>query len=381
MWAQSFWTNQDIGKGWWIALDPYFNGPNEYIAAGHPGHARWIDEFYPVPTDIKRAPDGHIYVMPFDLVTTFFFYNKNLFDKAGIKDAPATWADFQVVLQKLNKAGINPYNGMNWAMPQLGTMCLRSYLAGKVHGTGAFGAYTLKDMALAIKHGVFSTKLPQWQNWYSLMRASAPYWSKNWALGTNFNGTVDFSVPFSSGQLAILEDGSWRFGLLKANTLVSFPWGSFFMPTLTKGTGPGESPYADGKPAPAIGGATASQLAITKTAREKKTLPIAVDFLKYMSAPSQASRIIGELGEFLPNEKEVHVNQDLAGSLKAVVSGIGEAGIFVYGSNFTTEANDKITSATNNFLLGQSSLSQVSAQIQATYSSMATSEINQYHWK
>jgi ABC-type glycerol-3-phosphate transport system substrate-binding protein len=380
MWAQSFWTNEDIGKGWWIPLDPYLASPNPYIPAGHPGHDRWIDEFYAVPTEVKRAVDGHIYVVPYDLVTTFFFYNKNLFDKAGIKDAPATWADFQVVLQKLQKAGIDPYNGMAWSMPQLGTMCLRSYIEGKVRPTGSFGAYTLKDMALAIKHGVFSTSLPQWQSWYSLMGASAPYWSKDWAEGTNYNGTLDFSVRFTSGQLGILEDGSWRFGLLKANTLVNFPWSSFFMPILTKGTGPGQSPYVDGKPAPAIGGATSLQYAITKTAREKKTLPIAVDFLKYMSAPRQAARVIGELDQFLPNEKEVHVNQALAGPLKRVTAGIGEAGIFVYGDKFTTEANDKITKATNQYLLGQISLSQVSAQIQAIYSAMATSEINQYHW-
>ena len=381
VWAHSFWTNQDLGKGWWVPLDPYLAGPNHYIPAGHPGHDRWIDEFFPATTEVKRAPDGHIYVIPYDLVTTFFFYNKDLFDKAGITEIPKTWTQFLDVLKKLKKAGIDPYNGMQWSQPQMGEMCVRDYIKGKVRPTGNFGAYTLKDMALAIKKGTFSTSMPQWRDWYRLMKESEPYWSKDWALGTGAGGTLDFSTRFTQGQLGILEDGTWRFGLLKANTLVKFKWGSFFMPTLTRGHGPGQSPYADGKPAPAIGGATSLQYAVTKTAREKKTLPIAIDFLKYMSAPKQAGRIIGELGQFLPNEKEVHVNKDLQNPSQRVTSGIGEAGIFVYGDKFTTEANDKITKATNKFLLGQTTPDQVAKEIEAIYMDMATTEIKQYHWK
>lgn len=381
MWAQSFWTNTDVGKGWWIPLDQYLSGPNHYIPSGHPGHDRWIDEFFTSTTEAKRGADGHIYVVPYDLVTTFFFYNKNLFDRAGIKDVPKTWAQFQTTLQKLQKANIDPYNSMVWSQSQMGGSLIRDVVKGKVRPTGALGAYTTKDMALAIKHGVYSTSLPQWRDWYRLMKESEPYWSKDWVLDTNQGGTLDFSTRFTQGNLGILEDGSWRFGLLKANDLVKFKWGSFFMPTVTKGHGPGESPYADGQPAPAIGGATSIQLAVTKTAREKKTLPIAIDFLKFLSAPKQAARVIGELGEFLPNEKEVHVNQDLAGPLSRVSSGIGEAGIFVYGDKFTTEAQSKMTKSTQQYLLGKISLDQCAKQIEATMMDMANSEIHQYHWK
>jgi hypothetical protein len=64
-----------------------------------------------------------------------------------------------------------------------------------------------------------------------------------------------------------------------------------------------------------------------------------------------------------------------------VTSGIGEAGIFVYNDKFTTEAGDKITKATQKFLLGQTSLDQVAKEIEAIYLDMATTEIQQYHWK
>jgi ABC-type glycerol-3-phosphate transport system substrate-binding protein len=380
-WAQGFDTNQDIGKGWWVNLDPYLNGPNPYIPAGHPGHDRWIDEFYNSTTQAKRAADGHMYVIPYDLVTTFFFYNKKLFAKAGITAPPKTWIEFLNVLAALKKAGVQPYNGMVWSESQLGESLLRGYIRGKVHPTGSLGAYTLKDMALAIKHGIYATSLAQWRDWHRLVKETVPYWAPDWALSDAWGGSLDLSLRFTQGNLGILEDGSWRFGLLKANKLVTFDWGSFFMPTVTKGSGPGKSPYADGKPAPAIGGATSIQFAVTKTAVEKKTLPIAIDFLKYLSAPPQAARVIGEAAQFLPNEKEVHVNEDLRGPLSAVSSGVGEAAIFVYGDKFTTEANDKITKAEQRYYLGQLTMDQLVTQVQAIYTAMANDEIAKFHWK
>ena len=40
-----------------------------------------------------------------------FFYNKTLFEKAGIKAVPTTWAEFDAVCQKLVDAGITPITG------------------------------------------------------------------------------------------------------------------------------------------------------------------------------------------------------------------------------------------------------------------------------
>ena len=383
VWAGSWWTNNDLGKGWWTNLDPFLASPNPYIPAGHPGHNRWIEEFYPALTEAKRASDGHMYVIPYDLVTTFFFYNKNLFDKAGITAAPKTWADFLLVLQKLQKAGIDPYNGMQWSRTQMANMLLRGAIANKVRPTGPVGAYLSKDMALAIKSGVFSTSMPQWQDWYRLMKESVPYWSKDWALGVfgNSGATVDYGLRWNRGKLAVFEDGSWRFGQTRANPLVNFKWDTFFMPPITKGSGPGQSPYADGKIAPAIGGATAIQFAITNTAVKHKTLPIAVDFLKFISAPKQAGRIIGEAGLFLPNEKEVDVNSGLRGSLKAVTAGIGEASMFYYGDKFTTETSAKEGTATNLFLIGKADLAATAKTIQDLWTKMANEEIAKFGWK
>jgi ABC-type glycerol-3-phosphate transport system substrate-binding protein len=374
VWTQSFDTNRDIGKDWWVNLDPYMAEPNPYVEAGQPGSAKWLDQFFEAPTAAKIAPDGHMYVVPYDLVTTFFFYNKTIFQNAGV-EPPTSYANLIEVLAKLKDTGIPAYNGMQWSQPQLGEMLLRRW-APEIEATGAGGAYTQKDITLAILAGVYDATKPEYKEWLRLMKDSVPYWSEQWTLTT-----VDFSLQFSQGQLGIFEDGSWRFGLLKANDELEFEWGSFFMPPLTKGTGPGLSELADGNPAPSIGGATAIQYGITNTAVKNENVDLAIDFLRYICAPAQASEIIGELGQFLPNIKGVEVNQDLAPALEAVSSGVGEAGMIAYADKIDAEAAENITKATQNYLLDRAELDKTSEDIQKLLMEQAEKVADEQGWR
>ena len=360
VWTQSFDANRDTGKGWWVELDAYYEQPNPYVEAGQPGSDKWINQFFEAPTAAKWGPDGHIYVVPYDLVTTFFFYNKTHFADAGV-EIPTTYADFITVLGKLKDAGKVAYNGMQWSRPQLGEMVLGSW-ASQFEPTGAGGAYTQKDVSLAILAGVFDATKPEYKDWLRLMKDSVPYWTEQWTLEPDIS---KLDLQFSQGNLSIYEDGSWRFGLLKANTELNFEWGSFFMPILTAGTGPGLSDLATGAAPPAIGGATANQFGVTNTAVKNGNVDLVIDFLRYITAPTQASEIIGELGQFLPNIKGVEVNQDLVGSLEAVTSGIGEAGMISYGDKIEAEAGTKIDTLVNDFLLDRADLDTTAADIQA----------------
>ncbi len=375
VWTQSFDANRDAGKNWWVNLDPYMAKPNPYVDAGQPGSAKWLDQFFESPTAAKVGPDGHMYVVPYDLVTTFFFYNKPVFQKAGV-EPPTTYADFITVLSKIKDSGVVPYNGMQWSRPQLGDMLLRAW-APNIPATGTGGAYTQKDITLAIIDGSFDATKPEYKEWLRLMKDSVPYWSEQWTVAA----TTKFDLQFSQGKLGILEDGSWRFGLLKANDQLDFEWGSFFMPPLTKGTGPGLSELADGKPAPSIGGATANQYGVTNTAVKNNNVDLVIDFLRYISAPAQASEIIGELGQFLPNIKGVDVNQDLAPALKAVSSGIGEAGMIAYGDKIDAEAGVNIGKATDNYLLGRTELDETATQLQKLYMDQAVKTAADQGWK
>jgi raffinose/stachyose/melibiose transport system substrate-binding protein len=51
---------------------------------------------------------GKTYALPFSLGVVGFWYNKDLFTKAGITTPPATWDDFYTVVDKLKAANIEP---------------------------------------------------------------------------------------------------------------------------------------------------------------------------------------------------------------------------------------------------------------------------------
>ncbi|MEZ4726222.1 MAG: hypothetical protein R3E79_03700 [Caldilineaceae bacterium] len=147
----------------------------------------------------------------------------------------------------------------------------------------------------------------------------------------------------------MLEDGSWRFGLLRADPLVSFEWGSFYAPTITEA----DSPFATGKTAPPIGGATAAQWAVSSRTENDGLLPLAIDFLRFVTAPQNASRMIQELGQFLPNIKGVEVNADLAEPLRAITDGLGEAGMVTYPDKIGTEQREQIAPVWVDLQLGE----------------------------
>lgn len=52
--------------------------------------------------------DGKVYAFPVDVGMIGFWYNKDLFARAGIAAPPATWAEFLANVTKLKNAGITP---------------------------------------------------------------------------------------------------------------------------------------------------------------------------------------------------------------------------------------------------------------------------------
>ncbi|MEJ7901543.1 MAG: hypothetical protein WKF63_06820, partial [Thermomicrobiales bacterium] len=219
---------------------------------------------------------------------------------------------------------------------------------------------------------------PEYKEWLRLRKDGVPYWSEQWAADPD---TSQFDLQFTQGRLGIYEDGSWRFGLLNANDELDFEWGSFFMPILEQGEGVGMSEYATGKEAPAIGGATANQFGVTNTAEKTGTVDLCIDWLRYITAPEQATEIIGEIGQFLPNIKGVEVNDDLKGPLEAISSGVGEAGMISYADKLDAEAADNINTATQNYLLGRAELDPTAADIQELLFAQAEKLADENDWR
>jgi len=368
VWTHSFWVDSEIDKGWWVALDPYMAEPNPYVAAGQPGSAKWMDQFFEVPTKSKRSPDGKLYVVPIDLVTTFFFYNVDLFAKYGV-EAPKTWGDFISVLDKIKTGGGIPYAPLGWYESQIGGM-LYNKVSESINPTK--DVISLEMAACAIKAGKYRATNPEYAEWMKFVKKLIPYLAPDWA-----DANADFNRKFLNQETAIFEDGTWRFGYLRANSLLKFKWSTFFAPTITTA----DSTFATGEGANPIGGATAAQWAPTTRGEKEKILPLVIDILRFYTAPQNAGRFISECGAFLPNIKGVDVVQELKDPLKAISEGIGEAGMLVYGDKVDTETREKMTPIWTDWKLGKIELADAQAKLDALMTAYADAAIPKNNWK
>lgn len=71
-----------------------------------------------VPTSLRPYEiDGKIYAVPYDIGMVGFWYNKALFNQAGISAPPQTWSQFLDAVRRLKNAGITPISlagGAKW---------------------------------------------------------------------------------------------------------------------------------------------------------------------------------------------------------------------------------------------------------------------------
>ena len=110
-WVQRGWVNRDYKKGWYVNLTAYLNEKNPYA----PDYDSWYDTFQTPVIDSGRAPDGNIYMLTADIVGTGQFYNKSMFDEAGVR-VPDTWAEFLTMQQKIKDASHVPFS-MSMELP------------------------------------------------------------------------------------------------------------------------------------------------------------------------------------------------------------------------------------------------------------------------
>src|SRR5215207_7630758 len=93
--------------------------------------AAWKDSFAPGALGVYSY-QGKNYGVPWDMGMVGFWYNKDLFEQAGIDAPPATWTEFLDAVQKLTDAGITPISsgeGDKWP-----GMHFWNYLATRLGG-------------------------------------------------------------------------------------------------------------------------------------------------------------------------------------------------------------------------------------------------------
>ena len=125
-----------------------------------------------------------------------FWYNKALFEQAGITETPATWDDFEADLKKLSDAGIQP---------------LACGAGDKWGATRLINAYTVRTLGPDAMSNAADGTAKYTDEGYVAAAQKIQDWNNEGYFGEGVT-TVDMNTAGSmlmSGKAAIFYNGSW----------------------------------------------------------------------------------------------------------------------------------------------------------------------------
>ncbi|MBL8382274.1 MAG: sn-glycerol-3-phosphate ABC transporter substrate-binding protein UgpB [Burkholderiales bacterium] len=227
-------------------------------------------EYVPAVASYYTDHHGKMLSLPFNSSTPVFFYNKDVFKKAGIEAPPKTWRDVQEAAQKAKAAGAAcgfTTGWQSWVMLENMSAWHNQEFATRSNGFEGFDAKLAFNTLMLVRH-------------ISLL--------SSWAKGELFTYGGRRNEPeakFFNGECAMLTSSSAAYANIKKNA--KFEFGVAKLPYYEEETG---APYNT-----IIGGASLWVMAGKKPAEYKGV----ARFFEFLSSPVVAAEWHQETG-YLP---------------------------------------------------------------------------------
>ena len=155
-----------------------------------------LDDYRPLALDYQRFDDGGLFMMPFEFEAEFFWYNTELFEKAGV-DVPATLDDLVDVCGPLREAGVVPIalDGQDqWPLERY-----MSYYPFRLAGAEYIKKVKTGESSITEKPGRAAA------DWiYDLGQAGC------FPDGFSSTGYTDARDLFTTGKAAVYQIGTWE---------------------------------------------------------------------------------------------------------------------------------------------------------------------------
>jgi len=332
-WSQ--WITVNAGffpQGLFVDLKPYFQQPNRYVA----GNKRWMDLLSPSVIEAITAPHGEIYALDCDYVATGIYYNRSLWQKAGISSPPSTWAEFLNAQKMMKAKGIFPLGFSlsssvvpSWWERQASSQLFQEQ-AKSINVTHDSFIISATDYAVGIKKGVFSMKNPRYAAIWTLLKEWSQYWVPGASainFGTGNSGLSDLTLLIQN-RCGMVWEGSWA-GIELDQQGFAGKWGVFPFPLITKET----TPYATGiHVGDVVGGPNAGFQYFVTSQKGNNALTSdkqawIVDWLQYISTPQHVDQVVNENPTTVPTV----VGSKPANSTLASLVPVGKPGLSISG--------------------------------------------------
>lgn len=226
-----------------------------------------------------NSRDGKIYGMPVERQPITYFYNKELFAKAGIAAPAATWDEFMTQLETLKAAGITPVSMDTFDSAWLSSLWLNSMVGTlSPEGNAWMNSASPKDYTL-----------PEFVKATGYVQKMLMNYTTQDALGGKYEHGAN---NFLNEKTAMIANGPWMISDFTA-----------------KGSGEfaakiGTALYPEG------GIFSGSMPGYLVGAKDQAHADAAVEFLKYISSDEIQLKAL-EMHSSIPANKHVEINQSV----------------------------------------------------------------------
>ncbi|MBZ0298208.1 MAG: extracellular solute-binding protein [Anaerolineae bacterium] len=386
-WDQYAFRNQQMDN-WWVALDDYLNMPNPYIEAGTPGSERWMDSLPDYVINQTRAPDGHLYQVSLDWVETALYYNVDMFKEAGVEPNWANWGAFVADMNKLRDTlGVDPVGlyqaGTGWSSwywaddvflsavwhDKAPEILMQKYI--DLQPGRDFRRLNTEEVAKAVHDGVLTATDPRMDTYLALSKQFTELLPVDYIGITSLD---DIQRLFLSHEVASFWGGTWN--NKQVDESADFEWGVTYLPPFTAEDFAGAAgvSYRVGGPS------SAGQYGIPAATADEGNLELAVDFLRWMSAPQNFGPLAATYRGFIPM-----VAGTEGGAVVQNFSAVAALPERLFGDpngRLTNEAGDQWSAAMQAFFLDQTDLETTKAALQEVWwnGMLAVCEQQSYDW-
>ncbi|WP_281532892.1 ABC transporter substrate-binding protein [Anaerocolumna aminovalerica] len=236
----------------------------------------WKDSVSEVCWDVNSR-DGNIYGIPYSRQVIGYFYNKDLFEKAGIKEPAKTWDEFFEQCDKLLAAGITPVS-----MDTADSGWLTSLLLGAMIASNDEGEKFM------------NTSLPKNYNTQEFIDAAGmiqklfqKYTTQDAIGGKYENGASNFFME----QTAIIANGPW----MVSDFYDTFMVEEGFADKIGTAMFPGDVMYNSGK------------IGFNIAAKSEEQLKASLEFVKFMTSADSQQKMLEMTGDI---PADVNVTSD-----------------------------------------------------------------------
>ena len=229
-----------------------------------------------------NSRDGKVYSVPEERQLVGYFYNKELFKKAGISQPPKTWEEFFEVCETLKKADITPLSMDTADSGWLTSLWLSSMIGTSgQNGNGYMNSMNVDDY-----------NMPMVLDSIGLIQRMFVQYTTSDAIGGKYENGAN---NFLSGKTAMIANGPWMIEDFKDTSKA--PEG--FMEKVGVAIYPGQGIF------------DASMLGYFVASKDKEHADATVEFLKYLTSKETQLKGLDAMGR-IPTSTDLQITDEVA---------------------------------------------------------------------